>query len=299
MVTAKCSAKDPSTCPYHGNRQLGVKAEATISEALANKPVKYYLTDEELKTTPLKKMSATALALSVQQFAREEGLDEAKITDSINMAAHLHRKDLRSNRGKYPKTPYIEHPLRNTVRLIRLGCKDQATLITSVLHDTVEDHPFEISKEYAGVSTRDESEARKHAFNYIAQAYGEETKSLVQGMSNDLIDKDTPVAEKNAAYVSHVSKAIENPKVCAAKVADLIDNAVGLYHNLSGAVNGMPNTGIARRANKYLLVWDDVESRLKRDVFERRIPVSDAGLQEMIDQFDRGRERLHELAKLS
>jgi len=297
MSTRRCRAKDPAQCPMHGKRQLGVRAEANIQRLFGDPKRRYFLSAEERQTKPLKEMNPAGLALTISEFAAATpGVDQGRVDAAILFAANVHRKDFRANRGRYPYTPYIEHPLRNTLRLIRYGCADEAALIGSLLHDVVEDHPLEIARDFGGKATGDEGEARQVAQTYIAAEFGERAAAIVHGMSNPIGVDDLPVAQKNAAYAAHVAEAIEEPLVAVGKVCDLVDNAVGLYHNLNGGA--MKTDSIRRKAVKYLAVWDVVEQRVARDQIERRFPVSASGLEHMRRNLAAGRERLEMLAVL-
>ena len=284
-----CRAKDPTHCWKHGDQQ-GLQAQKLIVKALTNnKSGGYHISNEQLFTAPIKSFNSQALAKAIVSFAKKtEGIDEEKIKEAILFSTHVHRNDLRSNRKQYEKTPYIEHPLRNTVRLIRFGCTDQATLIASLLHDTVEDHPQEISDEFTNNKALTEEEARENCFKYISDTFGTETEATVRGMSNPILPKYMASALRNKEYAIHVEDAIEDPRTCICKASDFIDNAVGLYHNESS----MSKEGIRRRATKYLPVCDIIQTRLERDLIERKLPISDEGLKKMIKQIKDGRVRL-------
>lgn len=242
---------------------------------------------------PLKTMNAPTLAVSIVSFAKTTpGVDSERISRAVREAAMLHEHDLRSNRGKYDVTPYIEHPLRNTERVIRFGCKDEATIVGGILHDTVEDHPFEISEKLAGKKAATEEEARANSFAYIGEVYGKDAERVVRGMSNPImVDKYMRAEKKNAIYAEHVEEAIEDGQVCVDKVADVIDNAVGLYHN----EKTMSSVSLYKKSTKYLPVMDIIENRLKRGLVKGDLPVPDEGVKAMISQIQSGRERLKAL----
>lgn len=290
-----CRAAEPENCQYHGKNTVGPKANAVIQSVLTTPPRKYHLTNEELKTYPLKKMNATALALALRNFARDnKEVDESKIVSVIKLASDLHQVDTRSNRGKYQVTPYIEHPLRNTLRLTRYGCKDEQAIFGSILHDTVEDHPFEMSERFAGKKAETEEEARVNCYEYIAKTYGSETAAMVKGMSNPILPKYMPAAQKNKLYAEHVAEAIkDNPRVFMGKICDLVDNAVGLHHNLKG---GMSPVSVKKKATKYLLVWSAVEAEFERN--KHTLPVTPEGLAAIENHLKAGRKSLEKLSQL-
>ncbi len=287
-----CRAKDPSTCWKHGNLQ-GVAAHKTIINLLTkSNNGGYHMTLEKLNNLPLKKLNAPALTLAIMDFVKSSpNIDEEKVKQAILLASDVHRMDLRSNRNQYDKTPYIEHPLRNALRIIRFGCDDEATIIGSILHDTVEDHPDEISQKYFGSKDVNEAESRFNSFTYISKTFGQSVADMVEGMSNPIMEKYAPSAVRNQQYAEHLAEAIEDPKVCVGKTSDFIDNAVGLYHNQ----NSMSPESLRRKSVKYLLVWDSLYNRLVRDKQEHKLPVSNEGLNRMLEQMIAGKQRLESL----
>lgn len=290
----KCRAKEPAYCPHHGRNSLGVRAEANIQRVLPQGS-RYRVSYKRRAAAPMKLMSAPQLALTISQFAkRTPELDQAKIDEAILFAAHVHRKHSRANRGDQPYTPYIEHPLRNTLRLIRYGCKDQAVLIGSLFHDTVEDGPEVIAKKYAGIKPSGEAEAREIALAYIEREYGARVAQMVKGMSNPLSNGERTTAQKNREYAAHVHEALVHPDVALGKISDLIDNGASLHHTLTG----MRPEAIKARAVKYLGVWDQAEARLKQDESEHKLAISAAGRREMQRNLRDGRIRLDVLARI-
>ena len=290
----KCGAKNPATCWRHGNQQ-GVVAHAAIQKTLAVPP-RAVLDNYPVTERPLKTMNAPVLAITIARFAdAHPEIDGVKMREAILLASELHQNDLRSNRAKYDVTPYIEHPLRNTLRLIRWGCTDQSVLISSILHDTVEDHPHEISADHHGEATDDEHAARENSFKYIEAKFGKRVSKTVQGMSNPIFaDKYMPAAKKNIIYADHVTEAIQDPHVFVNKMADFTDNALGLHHNRAS----MSETSLRKKATKYLLVIDALESRLKQGIVVGDLPISEKGAQRMLRQLEKGRPGLIELANL-
>lgn len=294
MNNSKCKAKDPNKCIYHGNP--GAVAYERVREVLdAEQKPRYFLSKEELKTTSLKKLTPVGLTLALTNYCEDNNLDTVKIMHALDLAADLHQTDTRSGRAHYDKTSYIEHPLRNTVRATRYEVTDEATLIGSLLHDTVEDHPFEIAAK-AGVVTDDEHEAREVALKYIETLYGSETRLMVEGMSNPINEnKYTPAVEKNIAYATHVEEAVSgNARVLVGKVCDFVDNAVGLIHNKTT----MNPIGIRKRATKYLPVCDILEAELIKAKGIEGFPASQAGIDRMITQIRSGRKNLQELVNI-
>lgn len=294
MADVKCRAKNPANCWKHGSQQ-GKVAYEKIQTIVANSDQKYFLTAEERAAQPLKKLTPVGLALTLlDQCKLNPNLNEVRIKNAILMAANLHQEDLRSNRGRYDKTAYIEHPLRNAVRAIRYGCNDETVIIGSLFHDIVEDHPFELSEQYCGIVAKTEQEARDNSYKYLRNAYGERVANMVEGMSNPIVDRYTPAVEKNRIYAEHVQEAIQNPDVCVGKVCDFVDNAVGLVHNMNGTMNPV---GIAKRAKKYLPVCDIIETHLVAQKNNNTLPVPLEGIDKMIKHVHDGRLSLSKIIK--
>lgn len=219
--------------------------------------------DELLDTLRLKEMEGSLLTRAVLNGANDAGHDERLVTAAITLASYLHRADTRAQRAGMPRVPYIEHPLRNAVRLQRYGCTDQDVIIATILHDTVEDHAFDIARDILGIEPADEELAREAAFGYIGVRFGERVKVLVKEVSNPLLPAGLSRVEKHERYREHVISVIGVAAVFLVKSTDFEDNAGGLHHNLA------PNTVsmVRNLANKYLpLVPTLMERALGNDV---------------------------------
>lgn len=284
----RCRAKNPQTCWKHGSG-VGFDANREIQNRLqGTRPVVV-----EPGVYSLKRMESPELAEHVVYAAQMlPDVNSDKVRHAVLLASDLHKTDTRSVRLHHDQTPYIEHPLRNTLRLIRLGCKSETVIIGSILHDTVEDHPFEMA-EKAGVKTTDEQEAREACYKYIAQQYDERTAAMVKGMSNPITDKNVrvPWEEKNRNYAAHVVEAIENPDVLLGKVSDFIDNALSLHHTEAA----MSPVGLHRKASKYLLVSTALRGRILAGMTKGDIPLSDTSLAKIYVQLTKGEETLRRI----
>lgn len=235
---------------------------------------------------PLKEMDGALLFPAVQAEAARVGHDVPLVSSAMNLASYLHRKQTRANRGDLPRTCYIEHPLRGTMRAYRYGVTDINIIIGEILHDTVEDNPLEFAAQIAGRPTDDEVRARVTAFAAVQKMYGPGVEAIVRGMTNDISVPGLSRAEKHANYVKHVVIAIEDPRVAIAKFIDFVDNAVGLHHNLQGAGTGM----VVRLATKYTPLVPIFFERLQRD--DVRALVSANGHNDMMAHLQLGADRL-------
>lgn len=294
MTESKCRAKNPDSCWKHGNKQ-GQVAYEKIKQVVVKSPEKYYLSKEQRKTTPLKEMTPVGLTLTLLDTCEDNpNINLERVKNAILMASDLHQNDLRSTRGKYDRTAYIEHPLRNAIRSIRYGIESETIIIGSLFHDLVEDHPFEMSEKYYGVKAKTEEEARENCYRYLRITYGNRIAKMVEGMSNPIVDRYTPAEEKNKGYAEHVKEAIKDPAVCIGKSCDFVDNAVGLIHNVNGTMN---KAGIVKRAKKYLPVCDIIENHLKDPEVRKSLKVPDDGLERMIEHIQDGRRSLTKIIK--
>ncbi len=281
----RCRAKNPQVCWKHGSG-VGFEANREINNKLNNDSPIYV----QAGVYSLKRMESPELAEHIVYASQNmPNVSTRKVRKAVLLASDLHKTDTRSIRLHHQETPYIEHPLRNTLRLIRLGCSDESVIIGSLLHDTVEDHPFEMAKK-AGVDTTDEHEARAACYRYIEQQYGRRTAIMVEGMSNPIKEGNvrTPWQEKNTTYAKHVVEAIQNPDVFLGKVSDFIDNALSLHHTESA----MSPVGLHRKASKYLLVSEALRGRLLLGIKKNDISLPDTSLAKIYVQLSRGDEML-------
>lgn len=202
--------------------------------------------DDAIRALPLKEMDAAllsrAIILEVRRLNRgnymhisnddERYIDERVIGDAMTIASYLHRNQTRRARGVFPVAHYIEHPLRNALRLMRYGCWNQDMIVAAILHDTVEDCLAEWLQLAADFETDAELDGREATFMYIQEIFGTRVAELVKAVTND--ENPSPDlrtrAEKRADYAEHVKEAIKDPEVALVKFVDFIDNGAGLKH---------------------------------------------------------------------
>lgn len=205
----------------------------------------------------LKQMDAVLLAVEIRSRADSLGFDPRKTELSIATAAGAHREQRRLVRGDLPRTTYIEHPLRNSARVLRWGVVREPIVLACILHDTVEDASPELAELFGGEASGDEGVARELVLGQFATAFGERVAELVRALSNPV--RTEPLAEDDAhrAYREHVVDVIADPEVAVCKLADLVDNALSLHH--TGAPDD-PRT--ARLARKYAPVLEVLRERV-------------------------------------
>ena len=260
--------------------------------------------ENKLLSLPLKELESAGLTLVVLEEAlhRFRPIDHSKIHESVNVATFLHRKQTRAVRKNLPRTPYIEHPLRNALRLMRWGATSPSLIIAAVLHDTVEDCLKEILTQYVGMENIYEDEAlnRAIALEWIEEVFGRETSFIVSKMTNPLevADEALTIEQKHERYAIHVKEAILiSVLVYLCKVADFVDNATGLYHNAVLDENNkmtstkpvdVRNNKMAKRlATKYRPVCEIFISNMPDE-----LPISDEGREDIMQKLLITRTRL-------
>ncbi|WP_072804156.1 HD domain-containing protein [Rhodococcoides yunnanense] len=150
--------------------------------------------------------------------------DQPLVRTAVGLASLAHRDQTRPGSSGTPE-PYINHPLRNTLRLIRLSSRDPEALAATALHDTVEDQPERLVELLQG----DRTAAPRDEARRLLSAYFEGTVSdTVWAVTNPPRPSGLTIELKNAAYVEHVTAVIDNPRVYLVKVSDFIDNAGSL-----------------------------------------------------------------------
>lgn len=283
----KCEAKNPATCWRHGTG-LGFDANRSIKELYAH-PNPYTRFDIHEKS--LKTFDAPHLAEMLLSWADQTpGVSVTTIRKAVLLAADVHRTDTRANRAAHTRTPYIEHPLRNSIRIIRYGIEDQDQTVAALLHDTVEDHPYELA-ERLGVTSVSENEARKYAYQYIRKTFGPRVMKIVKGMSNPILPEGLTTEQKHEAYAEHFFEAIQNPDVLINKTSDFTDNALSLHHTQSG----MNPAGLQKRATKYLQVIDPLISTWKKAYVMKTTVLPDTTVSRIIEQLERGKIMLNRM----
>ncbi|OYO21474.1 hypothetical protein CGZ93_10370 [Enemella dayhoffiae] len=176
----------------------------------------------------LKEMDGALLAVEVLRAVPAGGRDRAE--EALAAAAHLHRFQTRANRAALPRTPYIEHPLRNAARIQRWGVDDANVVVAALLHDVVEDCSAEaaqtVAAEYPG---RDDQEK---TLEWIGDRFGPEVRRVVRAVTTPPRDPDQGQQARNAQYRQHVADAVEDSGALLVKASDFADNAGSLHHHL-------------------------------------------------------------------
>lgn len=245
----------------------------------------------------LKEMDANDLAHGMLSMADREGLSSDTLSTALEFASFLHAGQMRRNRGHHDTTPYIEHPLRVTYRLLKLGVRDQDVLNASLLHDTVEDCAKVYATKFLGRNDVSEEEARSLLLDHISTRYSPRTAAIVKSVTNEYQSpeksKDLTPAEKNKIYRDHLEVEItDQPSAALVKMSDFIDNAAGLHHN---DVPGF-ETKVKKQATKYHPCVPVFQKEISKDGF----PLPEASRARVLDQLARTEKRLaHIMEKYS
>lgn len=224
----RCPFGDLEKDHYPSQKEASEAYETLMSEKILPRPQ---------VASELKKMDANDLAHGFLDLASKRGLNVEKLSEALEFASLLHAGQKRQNRGRHDTTPYIEHPLRVSYRLLKLGVKDQAVITAALLHDTVEDCAQTFVTNIKGSETpMSENAARQELAAFIEKNYGEETMRIVLSVTNDHRPKEVSASmtqeEKNIEYKAHLQKEIvDNPPALLVKYSDFMDNAGGLHHN--------------------------------------------------------------------
>ncbi|WP_082467767.1 HD domain-containing protein [Leifsonia sp. Leaf264] len=240
--------------------------------------------DEMIRSLPLKQMDATLLSRELLLASEAAGNDVDLVEKAIAYASYLHRDQTRANRGDMPRVHYIEHPLRSALRLVRWGVTDQAAIIASILHDTVEDCVDDIVALSPVTKT---SDPRHTALTFWATEFGTTVYRTVEAVTNPELPAGLTRAQKHDAYRTHVVEAIADPRVALVKFTDFVDNALSLHHTASHSAN---KDMVARLASKYEPLGDAFIARLFQPDVEAFVPFR--GMQEITETLASGLARL-------
>lgn len=120
-----------------------------------------------------------------------------------------------------PQVPYIEHPLRVSLRLVRWGEEDVNLVAAGLLHDVVEDCAEELLKHFGEPADSNDGGCT------IERLYGPEIGQYV----SDLTSPDWIM--NNKTYLRHVTKLARAGRPSRrVKASDLKDNAGSIRHQL-------------------------------------------------------------------
>ena len=174
---------------------------------------------------PLKQMDPSMLVFELDRETQHLIPEHAElITSAATMASFLHRKQTSFVRGGLPRVPYIEHPLRVALRLIRWGVRDATLIAAALLHDVVEDC-FEELLEVFGRDGED-------ALECLTRLYGAQVAELVGEVSNPAACGSDKAASRGRYFLHITALASTDTPALLIKASDLKDNAGSIKHQL-------------------------------------------------------------------
>jgi (p)ppGpp synthase/HD superfamily hydrolase len=195
-------------------------------------------------------------------------VERAQLEDALTLAARLHADDRRATE------PYLNHPLRVAIRIIRYyGVRDPDVITAALLHDAVEDHPGEL----AGRTTGTHAELTGAALDYLAQRFTPRVAQLVGSVTNPEYDPDR---DRHEQYREHVAESLDrDPWARVIKVSDFTDNGVGVIHTTPDKAHSS--------ATKYR----PLVPKLRELVTRPDTPLSADARSHILDQLDLAEER--------
>lgn len=168
---------------------------------------------------PLKQMDPAMLVFELDREIHRllPGTTNSElVTSAATMASFLHRKQTRFVRGDMPRVPYIEHPLRVALRLVRWGVVDAELIAAALLHDVVEDCSKELLEAFGHPSEK--------AMDCLSRIFGRRVSQLVGAVTNPA---------NGTSYEEHVTLlANSGSRALLIKASDLKDNAGSIRHQL-------------------------------------------------------------------
>jgi (p)ppGpp synthase/HD superfamily hydrolase len=168
---------------------------------------------------PLKQMDSALLVFELEREIQRLMPGTANtelVTGAAATASFLHRDQTRFVRGDLPRVPYIEHPLRVALRLLRWGVTDAELIAAALLHDVVEDCREGLLAAF-GLAGED-------PLDCLTRLYGRRVALLVAAVTNP--GGSTSYEEHLAVLASSGSRAL------LIKASDLKDNAGSIRHQL-------------------------------------------------------------------
>ncbi|HET9850324.1 MAG TPA: HD domain-containing protein [Candidatus Saccharimonadales bacterium] len=201
--------------------------------------------------------------LELTRFSPEE---QAQLNKAYQWAMDLHARDRRY------REPATNHILRVAIRIMHhYGVIDVNLITAALLHDSVEDHIYEITGKSDGT--------KEEALAAVAEQFNPDVSQLVSAVTNPEYEEGRDKLEK---YQAHVAEMLEHgdPRVRILKVSDFTDNALGLiYMNAQGAAYR------ARRYNTLVPVFD-------KAINKPDTPLSPEAKAHITKQLDETRRRL-------
>ena len=182
-----------------------------------------------MTTSKLKRLDAVQLTAELFRVCPSS-------TPALELAAYAHegqfRKETRA--GVSYTDPYVTHPIRNALRVLRLCSASMSAAeclhlaSASLLHDTVEDAPRRVMSFYRECDIGlPEARVRECAHTLIGEVFGSRVQDTVWRVTNP-VDTTLP-------YVEHIRSFVVTDEFSwLTKMSDLTDNAGSLRHMAHG-----------------------------------------------------------------
>lgn len=166
---------------------------------------------------PLKQMDPSMLVFELDRETARLMPEHAElITSAATMASYLHRDQTRMVRGDLPRVPYIEHPLRVALRLVRWGVTDAELIAAALLHDVLEDCDEELVAVFG--------HAGETSAACMERLYGNHVARLVVAVTNPT---------DGTSYLEHITGiGCAQSEALLIKASDLKDNAGSIPYQL-------------------------------------------------------------------
>lgn len=184
---------------------------------------------------PLKDMDPSMLVFELDRETLRLMPEHTElITSAATMASYLHRHQTRMVRGDMPRVPYIEHPLRVALRMVRWGVRDAELIAAALLHDVLEDCAKELVARFGA--------ADEDGLDTLTRLYGNQVAWYVEQVTNP---------SDGTTYGQHLRNlaALASPALLI-KASDLKDNAGSISHQLGHGKDDK----LLRMLSKYLPV---------------------------------------------
>lgn len=168
---------------------------------------------------PLTAMSEAMLnqALNIETDRSLTDSERYLVLSAALAATHLHTGQERSPLDD-DETPYIEHLLRNTLRLMRWGVRNDMVLTASLMRGSVEYRLITIITDYTPHSvppresefTADQvAQMREKAYAWLGEGYGDRVGVLVERLTRPLhMDHFEP----NVGYFEQIAAMVETAR---------------------------------------------------------------------------------------
>lgn len=234
-TTGRCRVRVKS-CPFGGESgtenhyPTEAEAKAAYEASMRRNEIA-----PPVRRDSLKDMNANDLAHEIFLHLEDMGADTEEFSDILELTSILHAQQRRRTRVPGQEALYIEHPLRVSLRLLRQGVKDPATIKGALLHDAVEDGSLAFAHDFLGEDQADEPEAREMFISFIKESHGADTAAVVSAVTNEYVPEERKVhrskEEKYQEYREHVVKEINSDeRALLVKLSDFLDNGGSLHH---------------------------------------------------------------------